>query len=95
MAVSFEIRIRDLLPEFLADTLVFFGALESAGTITAGALKTILYSLDHFCIFIESDSHGESPFSFYYTPGVKGSSFLFSFCPINDTITKICLGGYL
>ena len=79
MTVSFEIRIRDLLPEFLANALVLFGTLETAGAIATGALKTILYGFDYFRIFIESDSHGEPPFSFYYTRGVKGSSFLFSF----------------
>ena len=79
MAISLEVGVRNLLPEFLANALVLFGTLETAGAIATGALETILYSLDHFCIFIESDSHSNTPFSFYYTRGVKGSSFLFSF----------------
>ena len=95
MAVALEIGVCDLLPEFLANALIFLGALESAGAIAAGTLQSVLYGLDNFRIFIESDCHRKSPFSFYYTLSVKGSSFLFSFRRINDIITKICAGGYV
>ena len=66
MAVTFEIGIRDLLTEFLADALILFRPLESAGAVTAGTLQAVLNSLNQFFIFIESDSHSETPFSFYY-----------------------------
>ena len=38
VAIAFEIGIRDLLPELLADALVFLGALKPAGAIAAGTL---------------------------------------------------------
>ena len=57
MAVSLEIGVCDLLTEFLANALILFGTLESAGTITSGTLQAILHGFDCFCIFIESDSH--------------------------------------
>jgi hypothetical protein len=83
VAIALEIGVCDLLPELLADALVFFGSGQSAGAVTAGALESVFYSLDNFGIFIESDSHRKSPFSFYYTRPVKGAtspvlpSFLF------------------
>ena len=95
MAVTLEVGVRDLLPELLANALILFGTLESAGAIATGTLQAVLYGPDYFRILIKSDSHSNTPFSFYYTQGVKGSSFLFSFSVINDTINKICLGGYL
>ena len=109
MAISLEIGVSDLLPELLANALVLLGALETAGAIAAGTLQAVLYCLDHFCIFIESNSHGNSPFSFYYNFSVKysgfsgrlvptfylGVCFLFSFWHINAIITKICPGGYI
>ena len=67
MAVSLEIGVCDLLAELLANALVFFRPLESAGAVTAGTLQAVLYGLDYFLVFIESDSHGVTPFSFYYT----------------------------
>ena len=52
MAVTLKFRIRDLFPELLADALILFSALKSAGTIAAGALQTFLDGSNHFFIFI-------------------------------------------
>ena len=57
MAVAFKIGIRDLLPEFLANALVFLGTLKAARAVTTGTLQAFLYGLYYFCIFVESDSH--------------------------------------
>ena len=57
MAISLEIGVCDLLPELLANALVLLGALETAGAIAAGTLQAVLYGLDHFCIFVQSDCH--------------------------------------
>ena len=43
MTVSLKLRVRDLLPELLADALVFLCTLKSAGTISSGALQAFLY----------------------------------------------------
>ena len=57
VAVAFEIRIRDLLTEFLTDTLIFLRPLQAAGTISASALEPLLNGGNHFFIFIQPDSH--------------------------------------
>ena len=75
MAVTLEIWVCDLLTELLAHTLVFLSALEPTRTITTGSLQAFLYSLDYFCIFIESNCHGISPFSFYYILPVNTQAF--------------------
>lgn len=64
MAISLEIGVCDLLPELLANALVLLGALETAGAIAAGTLQAVLYGLDHFCIFVQSDCHMEISFFF-------------------------------
>ena len=71
MAVTLEIGICDLLPEFLANALILLGTLQAARAITTGTLQAVFHGLYHFCIFIESDCHRNSPFSFYYTLVVK------------------------
>ena len=38
MAVAFEVRIRYLCPELLTNALILFGALQAAGTVSAGTL---------------------------------------------------------
>ena len=58
MAVTFKIRICDLLPEFLADALILFRTLKSAGAVTAGALQAFLDGGNHFFVFVEPNSHG-------------------------------------
>ena len=72
MAVSFEIGVSHLLPELLADTLILLGTLQAAGAIATGTLQAFLDGLNHFCIFIQSDSHGNTSFLFYYSLFVKG-----------------------
>ena len=58
MAVTGEIRIGDLLLEFLADALVFLGPLQTAGAVTTGALQAFLDHLDHFLVIVQTYSHG-------------------------------------
>ena len=58
MAITLEIGVGHLLPEFLADALVFLGPVQTAGAVTAGALQTFLDHLDHFLVIIQTYSHG-------------------------------------
>ena len=58
MTVALEIGVRDLLPEFLADALVFLGPRQTAGAVTAGALEAFLDRLYHFFVFVQPYSHG-------------------------------------
>ena len=58
MAVTLEVGICDLLPEFFADALVFFGSCQTAGAVTAGALQSFLDRLYHFFVFVQPNSHG-------------------------------------
>ena len=57
MAITLEIRVCDLLPEFLADALVFLGALQAAGAITAGPFQAFPDGFHYFLVFIQSDCH--------------------------------------
>ena len=59
MAVALEGRIRDLLPEFLADALVLLGPLQTAGAVSSGALQAIFYDLDHLLVLIQTHSHAD------------------------------------
>jgi hypothetical protein len=63
MAITLEIGVCDLLTELLANALILLGTLEAAGAITTGTLQAVLYGLDYFCIFVQSDCHGD--FSFF------------------------------
>ena len=58
MAVSLKVRIRDLLPEFLADALIFLSSFQTAGAVAAGALQTFFDHLDHFLVIVQTYSHG-------------------------------------
>ena len=58
MAITLEIGVGHLLPEFLADALVFLGPFQTAGAVTAGALQTFLDHLDHFLVIVQTYSHG-------------------------------------
>ena len=75
MAVTLEVRICDLLTELLANALILFSALKAAGAISAGTLQTILYGLNHFCIFVKSDSHRKTPFFFLLYTGCQEQFF--------------------
>ena len=59
MAKTLEIGVCNLLPEFLADALVFLGPFQTAGAVAAGALQTFLDHLNHFIVIIQTYSHGE------------------------------------
>ena len=52
MAESLKAGIGDLLPELLANALIFLGPLQAAGAITSGALEAIFHHLNHFLIFV-------------------------------------------
>ena len=58
MAKTLEIGVSNLLPEFLADALVFLGPFQTAGAVAAGALQTLFDHLDHFLVIVQSYSHG-------------------------------------
>ena len=66
MAVSLEIGIGDLRPEFGANALVIFGAIHTAGTITAGTLETFFNGFHHLLVFVQTDSHSNTSFPYYY-----------------------------
>ena len=57
MAVAFKIGVLYLVSEFLAHTFEILGALKSAGTISARALKSLLHGIDDLGIFVKSYLH--------------------------------------
>ena len=57
MAVTFKIRILDLLTEFLAHALVLLRALQPAWAVAAGALESLLNGLNDLLVFVEADFH--------------------------------------
>ena len=57
MTITFELGIRNLLTDFLANALIIFAALQPAGTVTTGTLQSFFDRLNHFLVFIQSDSH--------------------------------------
>ena len=67
MAVTFKVRVGDLLAEFFTDALVLLAALQPAGTVTAGTLQSISDYLYHFLIFIEPYCHNNTSFRLHYT----------------------------
>ena len=71
MAKTLEIGVSNLLPEFLADALIFLGALQTAGAIAAGAFQALTDLFHHLLIIIESYSHRFTSLPFYYKPIVK------------------------
>ena len=66
MTVAFVVRICDLFPEFLANTLVFLSAFQAAGAIASGALQALTDRLYHFFVIIQSDSHLDQLLFLYY-----------------------------
>ena len=58
MAIALEIGVSHLLPEFLANALVFLGSFQTAGAVAAGALQAFLDHLDHFLVIVQTYSHG-------------------------------------
>ena len=57
MAVALEIGIGDLILELLTHTLGSLRALQSAGTVPAGALESFPDGIDNLLIGIELDFH--------------------------------------
>lgn len=66
MTVTAKRGVRDLLPEFLADALIIFGPFQPAGAKTTGPLQSVPNHLNHFLVFIESDSHRNTSLPLYY-----------------------------
>ena len=62
MTETLEIRVFHLLPELLADALIFFRPFQTAGAISAGALETFPDHLHHFFIIIQPYCHDITPF---------------------------------
>ena len=58
MSIALEIRISNLLPEFLADALVFLSSFQATGAVTAGTLQSFFNHLDHFFVIVQTYSHG-------------------------------------
>ena len=52
VAEAVIIRVRDLIPEFLAHALIFLRALSTAGAVAPGTLQAVPDGLDHFLVFI-------------------------------------------
>ena len=71
MAETLEIGILHLLPKLLADALVFFRTLQSAGAVSTGTLQTFPNGRYHFLIFIQTNSHVNTSFPVYYITLVK------------------------
>ena len=76
----------DMLPTIfaLAWPTMLEELLQTARAITTGTLQTVLYGLDNFCIFIESNCHRNSPFSFYYIPSVNSRGLPHSYALRNS-----------
>ena len=71
MAVTLEVRISDLLPEFFADALILLCPLQAARAVTAGTLQPVPDHLHHFLIVIKSDRHTVTSFPQYYKTSGK------------------------
>ena len=54
MTISLEIRVGNLLPEFLANTLVVFCLFHAARTISSARFQSFLNCFDYFFVFVES-----------------------------------------
>ena len=64
MAIALEIRIRNLLPELLADALIVLGHLQTAGAVAALGLQTLPDGFYHFLVLIQTYCHNASPLFF-------------------------------
>jgi len=54
MAVPFEIRVGNLLSEFLAHTLIVFRPFAAARAIPSRPFKSFPYRVDYIFIFVQS-----------------------------------------
>ena len=57
MAEAFEIRIGNLITEFLAHAFCVFGLLTPAGAVAARALETLFNDFYNLGIRVERNSH--------------------------------------
>lgn len=57
MAIAFKAFVFNLVSEFLAHTLVVFGAAELAGAIAARELKTFFDSFNNLFVFVQAYFH--------------------------------------
>ena len=71
MAVAFKFGVGDLLPKFLADALIIFAALQTAGTVSTGTLQSFPDGLHHFLIFIQPNCHSVASLLFISLNGFK------------------------
>ena len=62
VAVSFKIRILDLIPEFFAHAPVFFGPLQTAGAEPTGSFQSFTDGFHDFRILIQPYSHWNPSF---------------------------------
>ena len=53
MAIALEIGVGNLVAEFLAHTLILLRPLQSARTVSAGALQTLPDSGNNLFVFIQ------------------------------------------
>ena len=77
MAIALKIRIGDLIPEFLANALILFCALQAARTVSPGTLQAFLNGSHHFFVFIQSNSHIYTSLPDNYSTHVKNLSSFF------------------
>jgi len=52
VAITFIVRVCDLLAEFRANALIFFRMFQAAGAVAAGALEALANCLHYLFIFI-------------------------------------------
>ena len=57
MAVALEVRIGDLIPKFLAHTLILLRSGQAAGAVAPGAFKTLPDGFDNFLIWVQNYFH--------------------------------------
>ena len=65
MAIALEIRVGDLLPEFLAHASGVLRPLQAAGTVAAGALQPLPDSRYDLFILVQPNCHIDLPFSVF------------------------------
>ena len=91
MAITGKVRVGDLLPEFLAHTLVFLGPLQPAGAIAAGTLQALLDRLYHFQIFVQSYSHDVHILFYLKLGGVSPALCVLNTGQFLQHGSKVCL----
>ena len=62
MAITLEIGVSHLFPKLFANAFILLCALQSAGTVAAGALQAFPDGGNHFLILIQMNCHGNTSF---------------------------------